>query len=67
MRIKTPARRDRGPLTEWHGWFAWYPVKIGENLWAWVEWVERRGTVRQYPSEAGGVSIAQDYWDWEYR
>ncbi len=24
----------------WHRWFAWYPVRIGEDM-AWLEYVER--------------------------
>jgi len=28
--------------TEWHRWFAWYPVLTEENEWVWLEWVNRQ-------------------------
>ena len=28
--------------TQWNDWFAWYPVRIGEDL-VWLETVQRRG------------------------
>ena len=28
---------------EWHKWFAWHPVKVGEHDCRWLEWVSRRG------------------------
>lgn len=28
-------------LADWHYWFAWHPVKIGDQ-WVWLEWVEAR-------------------------
>ena len=37
-------------LREWHDWFAWKPVVIGEdkeiklNIWAWLQIVERKRT-----------------------
>lgn len=27
---------------QWHKWFAWYPVQIGDNDCRWLETVERR-------------------------
>lgn len=37
--------------SEWHKWFAWYPVVIdGENVW--LETVERRACFSQpYPDD----------------
>lgn len=33
-------RRKR--LTQWHRWFAWFPVKVGDHDCRWFEFVERR-------------------------
>jgi hypothetical protein len=30
------------PLTDWHPWFAWYPVMLYEGHYAWLRWVEKR-------------------------
>lgn len=29
-------------LCVWHRWFAWHPVRIGINEYAWLETVERK-------------------------
>lgn len=29
-------------LREWHDWFAWYPVRMGDNDCRWLETVERK-------------------------
>jgi hypothetical protein len=28
--------------TEWHRWFAWYPVDITPHQFVWLEWVNRK-------------------------
>lgn len=28
-------------LTEWHSWFAWYPVRT-QTGWTWMQWVNRK-------------------------
>lgn len=28
-------------ISQWHRWFAWYPVRIGSEIY-WLETVERR-------------------------
>ena len=28
--------------SQWHWWFAWYPVKIGRYDCRWLEFIERR-------------------------
>lgn len=43
----------------WHTWFAWHPVRIGDEDCRWLEKVERRGTF-EYDSQGG-------YWHYEYR
>lgn len=31
-------------LSEWHKWFAWYPVKTDIGLMVWLEFVDRKFT-----------------------
>lgn len=33
-------------MKEWHRWFAWYPVKVGDTLY-WLEYMERRWIVEK--------------------
>lgn len=42
---------------EWHPWFAWHPVTIGETA-AWLETVERR-----WNYTIGEIELSA----WEYR
>jgi len=44
---------------QWHRWFAWFPVKVGERDCRWFEFVERKGAYYFTLYESG--------WDWEYR
>jgi hypothetical protein len=48
-RTRTP---DLMSQSEWHRWFAWYPVNIAtdESLayWAWLEFVERKWGFNTY-------------------
>ena len=46
-------------LTQWHRWFAWYPVHVGPHDCRWLEFVERR--MEYVGSYAGGC------WVKEYR
>lgn len=43
---------------EWHRWFAWRPVRVGEGDCRWLEAVERKGTYWCY---------GHGSWDWKYR
>lgn len=43
--------------SNWHRWYAWYPVSLGSK-WAWLEWVERRRTVQ--------IDAYGNYYEWEY-
>jgi hypothetical protein len=29
-------------LANWHNWFAWYPVKTEDDIWVWLETVQRK-------------------------
>lgn len=44
---------------EWHAWFAWYPARIGDGRYAWLEPVERRLVAGNWDD---GPT-----WIWEYR
>ena len=46
-------------LSDWHGWFAWHPVRIENNRCAWLELVMRKGRRVHSWHEA--------WWDFEYR
>lgn len=48
-------------LQDWHRWFAWRPVRVGERESRWLEWVERKG------NWLGGDYSCGDIWFWEYR
>jgi hypothetical protein len=43
--------------TDWHTWFAWYPVRIKSHL-VWLERVSRRG--KFFDDSCGGC------WSYEY-
>jgi hypothetical protein len=32
----------RAHNTQWHLWYAWFPVRLADNDCRWFEWVERR-------------------------
>jgi hypothetical protein len=40
----------RTRLTQWHRWYAWFPVRVGEQR-VWLEWIERK----LYPVYEGWV------------
>lgn len=46
-------------LSNWHRWFAWYPVRLGEFEVRWLEWVDRRGTYHT----GGGMEC---WWSFRY-
>jgi hypothetical protein len=47
-------------LEQWHDWFAWHPVRLGENHCRWLETIQRKGSLKwgEYPDE---------WWEWEYK
>jgi hypothetical protein len=45
--------------TQWHLWFAWYPVQVYTRDCRWLEYVERKGTVYS--------GYCDSYWRYEYR
>ena len=47
-------------LENWHGWFAWRPVRVGENDCRWLETVQRKGT-HCWTGWPGS------FWQWEYK
>lgn len=50
-------------LRLWHRWFAWYPVRIGQHDCRWLEFVQRKGTYKEYYDFDGYGS----FWIWEYK
>lgn len=36
------AKMHHALISEWHSWFAWWPVRVGECDCRWLERVERR-------------------------
>lgn len=36
-------------LYGWHKWFAWYPVQLDTERWAWLETVERKLSIYKAP------------------
>ena len=31
----------RWSINRWKRWFAWYPVRVGDDI-VWLEWIERK-------------------------
>ena len=45
MRFKYESEEERKKrLTNWHTWFAWFPVPVSPNESVWFEYVWRKGT-----------------------
>jgi len=62
MRLSIPVVKKKD-ITEWHRWFAWYPVRItkGTNKTSevvWLQFIKRRG---HYWSGAVCGGIAFEY------
>jgi hypothetical protein len=56
-------RQKEARLSNWHNYFAWFPVRVGltknkRRIFAWLESVRRKGT---YYAED------MSYWVWEYK
>lgn len=47
-------------LSEWHSFFAWYPIMITDHDCRWMERIERKGKYWFVPYVGGG-------WNWSYR
>lgn len=45
----------------WCSWFAWYPVKVGDNDCRWLETVERRRV------EYHDTCFGSTWGNWQYR
>lgn len=44
---------------EWHRWFAWRPVRVGQHDCRWLEYVERKGRILCGPDGC--------YWFFDFR
>lgn len=40
------AEEKEARVTDWHRWFAWYPVRVASGDCRWLEYVERRCTMQ---------------------
>ena len=55
---------------EWNRWFAWRPVRVGEEDCRWLEYVERRlKPVYDYSFSRRKLDHHDTWWykEWEYR
>jgi hypothetical protein len=50
--------QEKERKAQWHRWFAWYPVRVGEDC-RWLEFVEQRA---EYVSYYDGGEF-----QWEFR
>lgn len=46
-------------LENWHPYYAWLPILVGDQDTRWLEWIERKGTYHFAPYIGP--------WSWEYR
>jgi hypothetical protein len=55
-----PTRAEkRAAKQEWHNWFAWFPVRVGDRDCRWFETVKRKG--HYY------ALYCDEYWKYEYK
>jgi L-asparagine transporter-like permease len=47
MRLKLNLSNDFRNTTDWHRWFAWYPVLIGEEI-VFFEYIQRKFEEKPY-------------------
>ena len=48
----------KGRITNWHRWFAWYPVRCKDGKTRWLTFIERK--IRWY-------NRWREYGEWEHR
>ena len=41
MLIKFQPSKSYDRIRAWHWWFAWYPIRLGEGEWLWLETICR--------------------------
>ena len=46
-------------------WFAWYPVKLDDGNWAWLEWVKKDYFVYDYDGKLKQCFDEPVYYLWE--
>ncbi len=60
MKFRRSSQKERDvKKKDWHLWFAWYPISVGEHDYRWFEMVERKGVF------LAGLEI--NNWSWQYR
>ena len=63
MRIHKVKAKDKG---QWHYWFAWYPIVMGDEL-VWLETVQRRGKERAVATYDHGMVLKETIIEYEYQ
>lgn len=54
-------------LTEWHSWFAWYPVRIANGDCRWLETIQRKAKYTAWKTEGlFGAYVAYEI-EYEYK
>jgi hypothetical protein len=62
MKFSCPKRIEIDYI-HWYKWFAWYPVRVGDNDCRWLEFVYRKAIPKTYDDQ-GRCDVWQPY---EYR
>lgn len=52
MKIKRLHTFENTSKSEWHDWFAWYPVYSVEYGWVWLRWLHRKEIPADYKDRA---------------
>jgi hypothetical protein len=50
---RQPVKEWETKIKKWRRWFAWYPVRIGDDV-VWFEMLKRRAKDISYPVMTGG-------------
>lgn len=57
LRLERELEERTNYLTNWHSYFAWFPVEVAAGDCRWLEQVQRRGVYSNF----------WDYWSWSYK
>lgn len=48
-RGETWEQRRQRVMSDWHRWFAFFPIQMRDGSWVWLEYVWRLGVSSSYP------------------
>ena len=55
------------PISPWHWWLAWHPVRTWDHRWVWIRRIQRRLIQKhQYLSHGGNEHWWQYHWEHGY-